>query len=122
MELCGAVCLCLANSMNKNEGVNLGRKKAAQEKRVVTCCQQVVVKGKKQCQGCGARIGEDYIERQSYQVGDYKICDHCLKDLKHRGRLWVAPYGQHLVLYPDGKVLVERIFELDKQSDVEDEL
>ena len=75
--------------------------------------------GEISCQGCGICIGADYIEKQSYQVGDYHICSWCLRNLKRRGRLQVEPYNQYLFLYPDGEVSVEKkkVFVVDEEED-----
>ena len=69
------------------------------------------------CQGCGMHIGAGYVETQSYQVGGYQICGWCSRELKHRGRLQVEPYNQHLYLYPDGEVLGGRVFVVDEKDD-----
>ena len=106
----------------------MGRKKVVREDTVITHCQQeqVATDGKRQCQGCGICVGADFIERQSYQVGDYQICGRCLLDLKCRGKLQVEPYIQHLFLHPDGhisveKISVKKVLGPNQQSDVEEE-
>jgi len=76
---------------------------------VKTVCQpEQAANDKKQCQGCGICIGADSIERQSYQVGEYQICGHCLLDLKRWGKLQVEPYNKNQFLYPGGKVSKEK--------------
>jgi len=62
-----------------------------------------------ECMGCGIMVGEGYMEKQLYQVGDYKICGWCYRQLNKQGHLWVQPYGSHHWLYPDGQVIVKRL-------------
>ena len=56
------------------------------------------------CQGCGIMIGPDLIEEIAYEIGDYKICNYCLKQLLKRGHLQVLPYRSNLHLHPDGSI------------------
>ena len=49
-----------------------------------------------ECDACGITIGPGYMETTAYPVGKYKICGHCLRQLRERGRIQVQPYSKPL--------------------------
>lgn len=61
-----------------------------------------------ECMGCGIMVGDDYMEKQLYHVGDYQICGWCRRQLEKRGRLQTQPYKECRYLYPDGRVVIKK--------------
>ena len=60
------------------------------------------------CMGCGIMVGEGYMETRLHQVGDYKLCDSCRRQLEKRGRLQVQPYQECRYLSPDGQMVIKK--------------